>query len=237
MPAAKNTRVKNRLVDGLPAEEREKVLCCGEEVELQFATKVYERGEQIDFVYFPTTCLIAMVTKVDGHQPLEIGLVGNEGMLGVTSILSTWTAPLSTVVQNSGRALRISVDQFNQLLQECASLRRTLHRYLFMLIRQFVQSAGCTHFHTIEPRLARWLLMTHDRSRADSFHLTHEFLADMLGVRRSGVTIAAGALQKKNLISYTRGKICIVDRKGLEKAACECYAVLLKNYGQSMVIN
>lgn len=234
MSAAKNLRVTNRLIDGLPAEERDKIFTRGEDVELAFGINVYERAQQIDFVYFPTTSLIAMVTKVNGHQPLEIGLIGNEGMLGVTGILGTWAAPLSTVVQNSGHALRISVDHFNQLIQECASFQRTLHRYLFMLITQFVQSAGCTHFHTIEPRLARWLLMTHDRTHADRFHLTHEFLADMLGVRRSGVTIAAGALQKKNLISYTRGQICIIDRNGLERAACECYAVLLKNYEQSM---
>jgi CRP-like cAMP-binding protein len=161
-----------------------------------------------------------------------MGLIGNEGMLGATVILGVNVAPLRAVVQGAGTALRINTVDFRLILGEGKALPRTINRYLYVMLAQLSQTAACNHFHEIEPRLARWLLMTHDRAHADHFHLTHEFLADMLGVRRSGITVAAGALQAKNLIGYTRGEISILDRTGLEAAACECYEVVNRDYQQ-----
>jgi CRP-like cAMP-binding protein len=164
-----------------------------------------------------------------------MGLIGHEGMLGATLALGINQVPMGAVVQGDGIALRMSAAQFQRELRTTPVLLRRVHHYLYVLIVQLAQTAACTHFHEIEPRLARWLLMTHDRVQADHFHLTQEFLADMLGVRRSGVTVAAGALQERNLIQYTRGDIAILDRKGLEAAACECYGAVLKDYEQVFV--
>lgn len=159
-----------------------------------------------------------------------MGLIGNEGMLGVTLVLGVESARLRGVVQGSGTALRMSVPRFLRELRVSPALRRTLNRYLFVLFAQLSQTAVCTRFHEIRARLARWLLLTHDRSQADSFHLTHQYLADMLGVQRSAITIAAGALQKKKLIRYTRGEIDVLDRRGLEAESCECYEAVITDY-------
>ena len=166
------------------------------------------------------------------YRPLEMGLIGNEGMLGATLALGVETAPMRAVVQGSGTAWRITSKRFQRELLTDPGLGLTIHRYLYVLLTQFAQSAACTHFHEIEPRLARWLLMTHDRAHADHFYLTHEVLATMLGVRRSGITIAAGALQQRGLIHYVRGDIRILDRSGLEAAACGCYVSLIADYAE-----
>lgn len=167
---------------------------------------------------------------VGGHKPLEMGLIGNEGMLGATLALGVTNSPQRGVVQGSGTALRMTVAHLRAELRDSAALRRTLDRYLYVLMAQLSQTAACARFHAIEARLARWLLMTHDRAPSDHFYLTHDFLADMLGVRRSAVTIAAGALQHRELISYSRGRIVIVDRQGLESASCECYRAVVEDY-------
>jgi len=136
------------------------------------------------------------------------------------------------VVQGSGRALRVSSGEFQLILSESDALRNTLNNYIYIMLAQLSQTAACMHFHEIEPRLAHWLLMIHDRAHGNHFHLTHECLARMLGVRRSGITIAAGALQQRKLIQYTRGEISILDRKGLEAVACECYKAVINDYAQ-----
>jgi hypothetical protein len=159
-------------------------------------------------------------------------LVGNEGMLGVTLVLGVNTTPLRGVVQGSGSALRMSAGKFRRALAVSPVLLRKLNRYLYVLMAQLSQVAGCNRFHEVQSRLAYWLLMTHDRAHADHFHLTHQFLADMLGVQRSAVTIAAGALQRMQLISYTRGEINILSRSGLEGASCECYDAVIQDYAQ-----
>jgi len=161
-----------------------------------------------------------------------MGLIGNEGLLGVTLVLDVPLAPLRGVVQGPGSALRMTAQELRAELKKSPSLGRTLNRYLYVLSAQLSQTAACTRFHEIEPRLARWLLMTHDRAHADHFHLTHQFLANMLGVQRSAVTIAAGALQARGLLRYSRGEIRILDRKGLEAAACECYRAVIRDYEQ-----
>lgn len=231
MPVAKS-KVVNRLIQGLPRSERDRFLAGCTPVDLVFGEVLCEPDEPFKHVYFPLTGFISLVATVRAHQPLEMGLIGNEGMLGATLVLGVNTVPLRGVVQGSGRALRMSAARFRRELQRTPSLLRALSRYLYVLMAQLSQTAACTRFHEVAARLARWLLMTHDRAHADHFHLTHKFLADMLGVRRSGVTIAAGDLQRRDLIRYTRGEINILDRRGLEAASCECYGAVINDYAR-----
>lgn len=224
--------VVNLLLGGLPRKERTRILLDCETVELLFGSILCEADQPFRYLYFPLNGFISLVTTLGAHRPLELGLIGNEGMLGATLALGVNTAPSRAVVQGSGSALRISATRLRQLLLECPRLLQALKRYLYVSLTQLAQNAACGHFHEVEPRLARWLLMTHDRAHADCFHLTHEYLADMLGVRRSGVTIAAGALQARQLIHYSRGQISILNRPGLEAAACECYNALSEDYSR-----
>ena len=226
--------VVNRLLGSLPVKERNRFLNNCELVELTFGSVLCEPNEPLHSIYFPLRGFISLVTTLSGHPPLEMGLVGNEGMLGVTLTLGVSIVPTRGVVQGAGSALRMPAAQFRRELQESPALMQILNRYAYVSMSQLSRTAACTHFHEIEPRLARWLLMTHDRAHADHFHLTHQFLADMLGVRRSGVTIAAGALQLRKLIHYTRGEISILDRSGLEAASCECYRAQTEDYEQLM---
>jgi CRP-like cAMP-binding protein len=224
--------VVNRLIDGLSSKDRVGLLQRSETVELSFGQILCEPQQLVRYVFFPLTGFISLVTTLGHHQPLEMGLIGNEGMLGATLVLGVDTAPLRAVVQGKGTALRMTASQLRRQFRGSPSLLKTLHRYQYVLMEQLSKSAACIHFHEVEARLARWLLMTHDRARADHFHLTHEYLADMLGVRRSGITVAAGALQRRKLIRYTRGEISILDRKGLEAACCECYAATIEDYAR-----
>lgn len=230
MPATLATPVSNRLVDGLPRAQRSAFRKRCEVVEMVFGMGLCARKDVIDHVYFPLTGFISLVITVADHPPMELGLIGNEGMLGATLMLGVDAAPLRAVVQGSGTALRMSVAQFRGELADSAALRKILGRYLYVALAQLAQMAVCTRFHDIESRLARWLLMTDDRAHGDHLHLTHQFLADMLGVRRSGVTIAARRLHRKLLIRYSRGEITVLDRAGLEAAACECYRADVADY-------
>ncbi|HEX5843245.1 MAG TPA: Crp/Fnr family transcriptional regulator [Pseudomonas sp.] len=234
MSAAPAVPVANLLLNALPARERNKLMKHCEPVEMRFGSVLCEADQTFRYLYFPLKGFISLVTILGTHHPLELGLIGNEGMLGATLVLGVNTAPNRAVVQGSGSALRISAKQLRLLLLECPRLLRALKRYLYVLTVQLAQNAACGHFHELEPRLARWLLMSHDRAHGNHFHLTHEFLANMLGVRRSGVTIAAGALQQRQLIHYNRGDITILDRPGLEVAACECYDALSADYRRQL---
>ncbi len=230
MSIIKGARVTNRLIAGIPTKDRVRLLANCEPVDLVFGDILSEADQPIEHVYFPLAGFVSLVATLDGHQPLEMGLVGNEGMLGVTLKLGIKTAPMRAVVQGTGTALRMTESKFMSYFGDTPAMFRILDRYLYVLMAQLTRSSACTRFHEIEPRLARWLLMTHDRSHADHFHLTHEFLADMLGVRRSGVSIAASALQLRKLIRYSRGEISILNRKGLEAASCECYDAMQEDY-------
>jgi len=217
----------NRLLDELPRKERHRAMQQCEPVDLVMGAVLCEPDEPLRHVYFPLTGVISLVTKVGGHKPLELGLIGSEGMLGVTVVLGVARAPQRAVVQGAGTALRMSQPQLALELSKNPHLTCLLNRYLYGWVVQLSQNAACNSFHEVEARLARWLLMTHDRVRTDHFHLTHEFLADMLGVRRSAVTIAAGELRRRRLIQYARGAIRIVDRAGLESFSCECYGAVI----------
>lgn len=224
MPSNQAAIANNRLLAALPEKDRGQLLANCESVELTFTEVLYRAGERIQYIYFPTASFITLVIPIDNNcAGLEVGLIGNEGMLGITLMLDLDVAPFHAVVQGAGLALRISAPVFLYELEQSPALQRELKRYLYILMTQLAQTAACTRFHVVEARLARWLLMTHDRAHSDTFHVTHVFLAYMLGVRRVGITKAANSLQQKKLISYRRGDITILDRVGLEVASCGCY--------------
>ena len=216
----------NSLLAALPHTEYQRMLSGLEPVMLTFGEVLYTPGAPMRHVYFPIDCLVSLRTPVEGHRALEVGLIGHEGMVGVPLTLGIDVAPVRALVQGAGTALRMAAAPFLQQLAQSLPLQRTLSRYTHALMTQFMHTAACNHFHPAQARLARWLLMTRDRVRSNEFHLTHELLAEMLGIRRVGVTNAAGTLQRQKLISYRRGNIRILDRKGLEGAACECYRIL-----------
>lgn len=212
----------NRLLDALLPKDREQLLVNCEHMELNIGKVLYRAGEVIPHVYFPTGGFISLVKPVDSTN-LEVGIVGNEGMLGITIVLGVDIAPFTALVQGSGSALRITVSSFLRILEQSPELHQELKRYLYVTMSQLAQTAACTRFHLVEDRLARWLLMTQDRAHSNHIHITHVFLAYMLGVRRVGITKAANSIQQRKLISYKRGDITILDRDGLESASCGCY--------------
>ena len=215
---------QNQLIGRLPRKDRASLLAVCEPVQLVLGEVLCEPGKATRHVWFPVDGFISMVAPIDGKPALEVGMVGREGMLGAHLALGVATVPLHALVQGAGSALRVTATAFRAELARSPALQRVLNRYLYVLMAQLTGSAACLRFHEIGPRLARWLLMSQDRAHADQFHVTHEFLADMLGVRRVGVTAAASALQRSGLIEYHRGEMAVLDRKGLEAAACDCYA-------------
>ena len=234
MPPAHPVSTGNHLLGHLPRKDQQRLLAECEPASLVFAEILAEPGEQIRHVYFPLQSFISLTTSTDKRDNLEVALVGNEGMLGVSLILGVDVSPFHALVQGEGLALRMGAVQFRRQLEQSTALQGLLKRYLFVVMCQLTQTAACTRFHVVETRLARWLLMTHDRAHSDRFHVTHEFLAYMLGVRRVGVTKAASALQKRHLIAYTRGDITVLDRPGLEAASCACYQADQAAYARTL---
>jgi CRP-like cAMP-binding protein len=222
--------VENTLIEWLPAKDRARLLAICEPVELLLSEVLCEPDKPTRHVYFPTRGFISLVAMVDGSPGVEVGMVGREGMLGAQLVLGVVTAPLHALVQGSGTSWRVATVPFKRELARSAALRRVLNRYLYVLMAQQATSAACLRFHLIGQRLARWLLMSQDRAQSESFHITHEFLAYMLGMRRVGITAAASALQRDGLIEYHRGEIKVINRSGLEAAACSCYASNQKTY-------
>jgi len=215
----------NHLLACLPHVDRQRLIAHCDEVDLVESNVLGERGDRIDHVVFPIESFISLITPIDHQAGFEVGMVGAEGMHGISLALGVDMAPQRALVQGAGSALRMNAAAFRRELARSAALRHLLNRYVYVLMSQMAQAGACTRFHLLEERVARWLLMTHDRAPGDAFHLTQEFLGYMLGMRRVGITKAAGALQDKHLISYTRGTLTILDRAGLEAVECACYRI------------
>lgn len=215
--------VENRLLDTIPRKQYLRMHPALEPVRLKFGEVLYEPGQAIDVVYFPCTSLVSLLTLVDQHLALEVGMVGREGMVGLHLALGVNVSPFRALVQGAGSAMRMKAAHFLKALPLNPQLQYAIQGYTHTLMVEVAQTAACNRFHVLEERLARWLLMTGDRTRSNDFLLTQEFLSHMLGVRRVGVTKAAGELQKRGLIEYSRGSLHIVDRPGLEQASCSCY--------------
>lgn len=219
-------RAKNSLLAALPRGIYQRMQRQLEPVTLKFGDVLYRPGEPIRQVYFPTDSVVSLLALVGGHLALEVGMVGREGMLGLPLALGVRASPTRALVQGSGTALRMTSAHFLREFQRNAPLRRVVHRYTHDRLVQITQTAACNRFHHVEARLARWLLMTRDRVRSREFRITQEMLAGMLGVLRVAVTNAAGKLQKRKLISYSRGRIELLDARALEAVACLCYQIV-----------
>ncbi len=226
MRVASRAPAANSMLAALPRKQYQRLLTGLESVALTFGEVLHEPGERIQHVYFPSDSLVSLLTLVEGHLALEVGMVGSEGMVGVPLYLGTDVSPVRALVQGAGAAMRMKSARFSEEIRKSPQLQRELSRYTRALMAQITQTAACNRFHVVQARLARWLLMTRDRVRSDEFRLTHAFLGHMLGVRRVGVTTAARALQKRKLIAYSRGKISILDHRRLERAACSCYKLV-----------
>jgi CRP-like cAMP-binding protein len=226
------TSIDNQLLASLPRKDANRLLLLSEPVALTLADQLAERGTATRYVYFPTAGFISLVAQIEDHPGLEVGMVGSEGMLGVQVAQGVSISPLGALVQGAGAAWRIPAAGFKREIAASPALRRAMNRYISVLMSQLVASAACQRFHLVAPRLARWLLMSQDRAKSDHFHVTHEFLAYMLGVRRVGITMAAGEFARLGLIRYHRGELEVLNRLGLEAASCSCYSSDLVAYEQ-----
>jgi len=229
-----HNRNQNLLIATLPRGDRLQLLSQCESINLPLAQVLCEPGETTRHVYFPIDSFISLITQIDDTRRLEVGMAGREGMLGVQLALGVARAPLRAMVQGAGAAWRMDATSFGDAIERSTALRHVLQKYVYVLMAQLSTSAACLRFHAIGPRLARWLLMSQDRAHADRFPVTQEFLAKMLGVRRVGVTTAAGDLLRRGLITYHRGELTVLDRAGLEAAACSCFATDLETYQRTM---
>jgi CRP-like cAMP-binding protein len=216
---------RNRLLAALPASELARLWPRLERVELEFRKTLHAPEEPIGSVYFPETGYVSRLAPMDDGDSAEVGLVGPDGMVGMALVLGADRDNFEMLVQVPGTAMRMDAAAFREALDDIPSLRPLLHRYVLAHFEQVARTGACNGRHDINQRLARWLLMSHDRVDGDEFPMTHEFMSMMLGMRRAGVTVAAGALQKAGLIRYRAGRIIITDRPGLEAATCECYGM------------
>jgi CRP-like cAMP-binding protein len=231
MPSRKRDEpVANRLLAALPKKEYQNLLPELEQVTLTFGDILFDPGDTIRHVYFPNDSIISLLSAVEDRALLEVGLVGNDGMAGLSIFMGINKSSNRALVQGSGTAMRMKAAALRKEVSNGSALRNLLHLYTHSLLTQISQSAACNRYHLVNTRLARWLLMTHDRVEGDEFHLTQEFISHMLGVRREQVTLAASALQKQKLMSYSRGQIKILDRAGLEAVSCKCYSLIKEDY-------
>jgi CRP-like cAMP-binding protein len=228
MPAAAPRRSANHVLAALPPAAYRRISSALEQVNLEFGTVLNDPGDALRHVYFPLDSLISLLAGVDDDDRLEVGLVGRESLSGMGLALGNPTSPVRELVQGSGLALRMPAKRFVEELERTPKMRRLVDRCIFVAMTTAMQIAACNKSHHLEARLARWLLMVRDRLGRDEFLLTQDFLARMLGVRRAGVTEAAGGLQRRKLIDYNRGKVKLLDAEGLRPVACSCYALIRK---------
>jgi len=222
--------VGNRLIAALPREEYKRLRPHLEAVSLSFKQHLYEPNEPIKYVYFPNSGVVSVISVMEDGGTVEVATVGNEGMVGIPVLLGTDRVLAETFVQVPGDGWRMKVDVFKRLITPGSPTHNLLLRYTQALMSQLSQSVACNRLHSVEERCCRWLLQTRDRVESDEFPITQEFLSQMLGVRRASVSEVAAILQKAGLICYHRGKMAILNRKGLEAGSCECYQVIKQEY-------
>jgi CRP-like cAMP-binding protein len=220
----------NKLLAKVPADELKRLQPHLHEVRLEYMQVLSEPDESITQVYFPTRGVLSMVNEPDSGDIVEFATIGNEGMVGVPVLLGSNSMPSRVMVQVAGSGFQIESKRFSEILKQTPAFNARLMRYVMALLNQVAQATSCNRLHEVQERCARWLLHTHDRVNGDSFMLTQEFLSQMLGVHRPTVTIAARMLQQAGLIRYTRGQIEVIDREGLEAAACSCYRSITDHY-------
>ena len=220
------TGEENRLLAALPLADYRRLERDFEAVDLTSGQGLYRQNERPGFVFFPRSGVLSLLRVMGDGTEVEVGMVGNEGMAGIGVVLESMHGHVRTLCQVPCEAVRVGADAFLSALGRATSLQTLMHRYSQALMIQFTQEIACNRLHSVEERCATWLLMTHDRVRSDSFELKQEFLALMLGVRRASVTVVAGAFQDAGLITYTRGHVTVLSRRGLKKASCECYGVI-----------
>ena len=228
--ASPNATAENRLLAALPAVEYARLSPYLQEVKFSLGQVVYEFGGHLDHVFFPTDSIVSLLYTMENGTSAEMGLTGNDGVVGIALFMGGGTMPNRAVVQSAGGAVRMKVKALQDEFARGGKFQRSLLRYTQALITQISQTAVCNRLHSVEQQLCRWLLLSHDRVRADELIMTQELIADMLGVRREGVTVAAGRLQDSGAISYIRGHIKILDRQKLEDTVCECYQVVKKEF-------
>lgn len=231
-----SARTVNRVLASLPDEDWNRIAPKLEIVPLVLKQELIEAGRPFHHVHFMLNGVVSLVAASADGTLIEVATIGNEGMVGLAAFLGAGAAPLTAFTQVPGEALRMNAAALQEEVHNGGALNDALRLYTQALLNQVAQSAGCNRMHSMEERCARWLLMTHDRCTADEFPLTQEFLAQMLGVRRASVTVAAGMLQKAGLISYQRGRIKVINRPALEQAACECYEVIRQEYDRLLPI-
>ena len=232
MTPIEHSDIGNRLLGALPLKIFATLVPHLRRVELVNRATLHLPDAVIDTVYFPETGYVSMIAVLENGDAAEVGMVGREGMVGLPLVYGTDRSPVEAMVQSEGTAFSIEADAFRRALETAPALLKALLRYAMAFGVQVTMTAACNVQHLVDQRIARWLLMAHDRSDGDEFPMTHEFLSMMLGVRRAGVTVAAGALQKAGFISYSQGRIRIADRPGLESAACECHTVVSREFNR-----
>jgi CRP-like cAMP-binding protein len=228
MSVAKSTSapIENRLLAALPPADYERLLPQLQSVSFSLGEVVYEFGGQLDYVYFPTNSIVSLLYTMTNGTSAEMGLTGNDGVVGIALFMGGGTMPNRAVVQSAGGAIRMKAKLLQDEFALGGRFQQLLLRYTQALITQISQTAVCNRLHSVDQQLCRWLLLSHDRLQVDELVMTQELIADMLGVRREGVTVAAGRLQDSGAISYVRGRIQILDREILEGTVCECYRVV-----------
>jgi CRP-like cAMP-binding protein len=224
--------IVNLILASLPESKYQRISVHLEPVELSFGKVLYEIDDPIDYVYFPSLSIISLIQSTAVGQSIEVGLLGKEGMLGLPVLSGVTPSPYRAIIQGAGEAMRMKATHLQAEFREGGALQQKLLSYMHALMMQISRTAVCNRVHQIEGRLARWLLMMADRMQSNHLQLTHEFIADMLGAGRVGVTLAAGALQKAGMIEYSRGKVTILNREGLELVACECYELVKAEFNQ-----
>jgi CRP-like cAMP-binding protein len=229
-PNQPNQSHRNRLLQLLPRKDLDELVSHLEAVTLEYRQPLSEANEPMRSVYFPVTGVISLVNVMADGSAAEVGTIGNEGLAGLPVILGDERGPMTAYVQVPGMGLRLRAEILRSALQRSAGMRTVMLHYAHAFFNQVAQSAACNHFHDLEQRCCRWLLMTHDRVQSDRFLLTQEFLGMMLGVQRSSVTLAASKLKADGVIEYHRGQVTILDRPGLEHRACECYGVSKREF-------